>query len=57
MNNENENTVITAIIIYVTPIIFKALCLPFNRIISFTTHNNHEKGGIPIDKEMEVQRG
>lgn len=57
MNNANDNIVIIAIIIYITPIIFKALCLPFNRTISFTTHNNHEKGGILIDKEMEVQRG
>lgn len=55
---KNDNKVITDIITYGTHINFKAPCLAFKIIISFTTtYNNHEKKGILTDKEMEVQRG
>lgn len=58
---KNDNKVIIAIITYGIHINFKAPCLAFKIIISFTTtYNNHKKKkknkGILTDKEMEVQR-
>lgn len=59
---KNDNKVIIAIITYGIHINFKAPCLAFKIIISFTTtYNNHKKKqknkSILTDKEMEVQRG